>query len=311
MLIAIIIVAVLLALLLVVWLLSKKVFEVAVKAKAPKEQVFKTNEYDRAGTDRTQAHKDKEWLASQPLLEHTVKSFDGLKLFGRVLFSVKPSRVWVVVCHGFSGNGLNMGTYARHFHEKGYNVFLPDLRACGKSEGDYMGMGWLDAKDMLVWISHILDMDKEAKIVLTGGSMGGATVMMTTGYDLPANVVAAIADCGYTSVWDEFTIQLKKVFGLPQFPFMHIADGMAQKHAGYSFCEASSPDQLKKSKTPTLFIHGTADEFVPYFMLDENYKACAAPKQKLSIEGAGHGVSAEVAPNLYWGSADKFLEQYL
>ncbi|HBU12912.1 MAG TPA: alpha/beta hydrolase [Clostridiales bacterium] len=294
------------------WMLSKKAFDVAVKAKVPKEKVFSINEYDREGTDRSATYLNRDWLKNQVLIEHTIKSSEGLKLFGRMLFSIRPSKVWVVICHGFTGNGMNMGTYARHFHEKGYNVFLPDLRACGKSEGAFLGMGWMDAKDLLLWIDHILAMEKNAKIVLTGGSMGGAATMMATGYDLPENVVAAVADCGYTSVWEEFTYQLKKVFGLPRFPFMYLADGMAQKHAGYSFKEASSEAQLRKSKTPTLFIHGTADEFVPYYMLEQNYEACAAPeKEKLSVEGAGHGASVEVEPALYWSTADQFLEKFL
>ena len=44
----------------------------------------------------------------------------------------------------------------------------------------------------------------KAKIVLHGVSMGAATTMMTTGEDLPENVVLAIEDCGFTSVYDIF-----------------------------------------------------------------------------------------------------------
>ena len=30
-------------------------------------------------------------------------------------------------------------------------------------------------------------------------------------------------DCGYTSVWDQFSKELKEQFGLPQFPLMYTA----------------------------------------------------------------------------------------
>ena len=43
-----------------------------------------------------------------------------------------------------------------------------------------------------------------AQVVLHGVSMGAATVMMTTGEQLPENVRAAVEDCGYTDVWEEF-----------------------------------------------------------------------------------------------------------
>ena len=41
--------------------------------------------------------------------------------------------------------------------------------------------------------------------------MGAATVMMTSGEDLPSNVKVIIEDCGYSTVVDEFTYQLKSI----------------------------------------------------------------------------------------------------
>lgn len=307
-LIVIILASLAIALLAAIYLVSNRVFNVAVKARVSKKKVMDTNAKD---ADRSEEQKNRKWLETQIFQEQQITSFDGLKLFGRMLYANTPTNNWVVVCHGFSGNGLKMGSGARHFHSLGYNVLLPDLRGCGNSQGKYLGMGWLDSQDMLQWLHLLCDRNPHAKIVLMGGSMGGATVMMTTGLALPPNVVAAIEDCGYTSVWEEFTHQLKKVFGLPQFPFMHIANYMAKRRAGYSFKEASSLPRLRLSKTPTLFIHGTADAFVPFFMHEECYAAAACPKEKLVIEGAGHAVCADVAPQLYWQTVDAFLEKYV
>ena len=43
--------------------------------------------------------------------------------------------------------------------------------ACGESAGDYIGMGWPDRKDMLQWISWIIQRDPEARIVLHTASL--------------------------------------------------------------------------------------------------------------------------------------------
>lgn len=306
-----IIVAILAALFVIIFLISNKVFNVAVKAKVPKARVIETNASDSADADRSEERANRAWLEAKLFEELHITAADNTPLFGRILCADSFSHKWAVICHGFTGSGLKMGSCSHHFHTAGYNILLPDLRGCGNSGGKYYGMGWLDSQDMLLWIKQVLARDPDAKIVLTGGSMGGATVMMTTGLDLPANVVAAVEDCGYTTVWDEFTHQLKKVFGLPQFPFLHIANIMAKRRAGYSFKEASSIDRVKCSHTPTLFIHGTADEFVPFSMLDENYKAAACPKQRLAVEGAGHGVSMDVSPQLYWNTVDSFLAEYM
>ena len=87
----------------------------------------------------------------------------------------------------------------------GHERIAPDLRACGDSEGNFVGMGWLDRKDVLRWIDYIIQRDPDAEIVIHGISMGAATTMMTAGEDTPDNVKAFVEDCGYTSVWDVFS----------------------------------------------------------------------------------------------------------
>ncbi|MBC5647722.1 alpha/beta hydrolase [Christensenella tenuis] len=307
--------AVLILFLIVVLAAASKIFDVAVNAKRTKEKVFKTNankSADGMANKKTEKELANEWLNTQEFTMHSQCSQDGLRLVARELASERPSHLWAVCIHGFSGNGLKLGLAAKHWHEQGWNVLLPDLRGSGGSEGDYYGMGWLDRHDIIGWIrGTILGKDPEAQIVLHGVSMGAATVMMATGEPLPENVRAAVEDCGYTDVWEEFTIQLKKVFGLPQFPIMHIANGMAKRRAGYSFQEASSVRQVKKSKTPTLFIHGDADTFVPFFMLDEVYEAAACEKEKLVVHGAQHGESVQLEPQRYWDAVHAFVGKYL
>ena len=303
-------------LIILLFAIANKIFNVAVGAKKTKEKVMKTNANQRRNhgeSGKSQKELDNEWLAMQPLILRRHISRDGLQLTARILPANRSTDVWVLCIHGFAGKGLNLGMAARRWHEKGYHVLLPDLRGGGDSEGDYYGMGWLDRIDMIDWIQNVVLMeDKDAKVILHGISMGAAAVMMVTGEEtLPSCVKAAIEDCGYTSVWEEFTIQLKKVFGLPQFPVMYLVNRMAKRRAGYTFKEASSVRQLKKSKTPTLFIHGDADAFVPFFMLDEVYSAAACEKEKMIFLGAQHGESAIVDPERYWEAVHRFTGHYL
>ena len=172
-------------------------------------------------------------------------------------------------------------------------------------------MGWHERHDIVDWINTLVEQDPEAQILLFGVSMGGATVMMVSGEELPGNVKCIIEDCGYTSVWDEFKLQLKEVFGLPSFPLLNAASLVCQIRAGYSFEEASSVEQLKKATLPMLFIHGEEDDFVPYSMLQPVYDACASQeKELLSVPGAGHAESASTDPELYWGTVTAFLEKH-
>lgn len=148
---------------------------------------------------------------------------------------------------------------AQHYYDAGFNVLTPDLRASGQSEGDYVGMGWLDRLDILDWVDWILTQDAAAQIVIHGVSMGAATTMMVAGEETPDAVVAFVEDCGYTSVWDVFSSELSLRFGLPEFPLLYSASALSSVMAGYSFEEASALEAVACSEKPMLFIHGTAN----------------------------------------------------
>lgn len=256
--------------------------------------------------------ESKAWFQEESNYENVyITSYDNLKLHSYQITNSIPSNTWVISVHGYMSQGQYLTNPAKHFYDMGYNVLLPDLRSHGQSEGDYIGMGWDDRHDILSWIDYILEQNPNAQIVLHGISMGAATVMSVSGEELPTNVKAIIEDCGYTSVWDQFASQLKTLFNLPQFPFMHVASLVTKIRAGYWLGEASPIEQVANSKTPMLFIHGDEDNFVPYSMHQQLYDASSAEKELLVIEGAGHAMAGTHNPDLYWSTISTFLRKYL
>lgn len=253
----------------------------------------------------------KSWLEDNSEVQDTyINSEDNLKLHGYEALQKENTNKWVISVHGYTNEGLAMGEYAKEFFQRGYNVLVPDLRGHGKSEGDYIGMGWDDRKDILSWINKIIKENPQSQIILHGVSMGAATVMMTTGENLPSNVKLAIEDCGYTSVWDIFSYQLDKLFSLPAFPILDMSNFVTKSKAGYSLKDASAIKQIENAKIPMLFIHGDKDDFVPFTMLNELYEKYPAPKKMLIIEGAEHADAFKVSPEIYWNNIDKFLTEH-
>lgn len=251
------------------------------------------------------------WVDGDHIERLTTTSDDGLSLVAR-WFTQADSHKWAIAVHGYHSNKESMEPTAEWYYGQGYQVLTPDLRAHGESEGDYIGMGWIDRLDILRWIDVVLEKDPQAQIVLHGVSMGAATVMMTSGEaSLPANVKAVVEDCGYTSVWDIFSSELDVRFGLPDFPVMQVSSLMSSFIAGYDWKEASALEQVKKSVTPTLFIHGGADDFVPTDMVYPLYEAAACEKDILVIDGAGHAEARSTDPNAYWGAVESFLSRYI
>lgn len=239
-------------------------------------------------------------------------SSDGIKLVGYYLAAPKSTRDTVILAHGYSGNAFQMDVFARFYSEElGFNVLLPDARGHGASGGNYIGFGWPDRGDYLGWIRWVIDRSgPDVRIALHGVSMGGSTVLMVSGEALPANVKSIVEDCGYTSADAELKYQIKRMYNIDDPKIIDDTSKLTKRRAGYSFEEASSLAQVKKSKTPTLFIHGETDAFVPFSMVGELYSACSAPKELFIVPGAGHGMSCAVDPAGYRSAVRAFLAKY-
>ena len=281
-------------------------FDLALNPKSSKSIIFH-NEFDE--------EKELRKIENAKWLHENAKDVyiqnKKINLHSYEVKNKKESNIWVIAVHGYTDSPNFMVNSAKQFLNYGYNVLMPDLRAHGKSEGKYIGMGWLDKDDIQLWIDYLIATYGEIKIILYGISMGAATVMMTSGENLPSNVRMVIEDCGYTSAWEEFTHELKYLFKMPAFPALYNANLVAILRAGYSLKKASSIKQIKKSKIPILFIHGDKDNFVPFYMLDKLYQAATCKKEKLVIKNAGHAEAQWIDPEKYWHTVRKFIKRYI
>lgn len=284
---------------------------------------------NNAKTDRTMKMSGTDWSKYMPLMEERSAfvmaqshrdvhrtSFDGLKLHATFFPGMEgraEGRKLVICFHGYTGEGLsNHLGISKYFLEEGYSILLPDARAHGQSEGKYIGFGCLDRKDALGWIQWgIQECGPDVEILLYGTSMGGATVLMASGMELPKNVKGIVSDCGFTSPKEVFTHVLNEMYHLPAFPAIPGADWLNRKLAGYGMDECNAKRELKKAKVPILFIHGSADTFVPCSMCHELYEACPTAKRKLIVEGAAHAESYYKDMETYEKEWTRFAEECL
>lgn len=238
----------------------------------------------------------------------SIKTFDGLNL--NAYFSRNPSsHDYLIFMHGYTDSPKDASSYAMHFADMGWNVLVPGQRGHGWSDGKFIDMGAFACRDTVEWAKFIVSQDPDAKILLYGVSMGCATVTMATGLDLPLNVRGCVADCGFSSIYKQFAVRLGD-FHVPEFPGMFFARNLVRIKIGYDMKKCSSVEAVKKSVTPTLFIHGDADTYVPFSMLEEIYTAAQCPKEKLVVSHAGHAESAFTEPELYWSTVDSFVGRY-
>ena len=236
----------------------------------------------------------------------TLESFDGLKLHAKHFSPAENSNRWAILVHGYGRDGTFAYDYAEEYLKRGWNVLIPDLRAAGESEGQFITMGALESRDIVDWTKKLPD---DAKIVIHGVSMGAATTMLTAARQ-PKNLVAIVEDCGFTSAYEMFTAQIDKLFGLPEYPIMPLANIVCKIKTGVKISDAAPLDVIDKVNVPVLFIHGDADKLIPLEMMERLYDACAAPKEKFIVVGAGHADAKPTNPAAYFDKVFAFLDTY-
>lgn len=253
----------------------------------------------------------KEQVRSLPSKDVSITSFDGLKLVGRY-YETKKGAPIEILFHGYRGSAdLDMDGHLLRVVNSGRNVLAVDQRASGDSEGTSITFGINESNDCLRWTEFVVNnIDKNAKIILTGVSMGAATVLTASALDLPKNVVAIIADCGYTSAKEIIMATMKDMHLSPSFfyPFAIIGG----KLFGHFDIDESSPiEAMKNAKVPIIFIHGDRDDFVPYEMGKRNYEACTSQKKFVTFERAGHASSYLLNQKRYSSEIEDFLNPIL
>lgn len=276
-----------------------------------------------AGTDWSQ-YKEmlttrKRFMLKQKREDVYIQSFDNLKLHGVYFPAIDKganssdekssgAKKLVICLHGYTSQSMQDFTgLTDYYFRNGFAMLQPDARAHGTSEGKYIGFGCLDRKDLIRWIDWVIDYcGADTEIYLHGISMGGATVLMASGMELPTQVKGIVSDCAFTSPKEVFTHVLKTMYHLPAFPLIPAANIVNKIFAGYGTDECNARREVAKAKLPILFIHGGKDTFVPARMCQELYQSCASAKKILLIEEAAHGESYYKDTAEYEAALDDF-----
>ena len=237
---------------------------------------------------------------------------EDVTLHGYYYHAEKPERI-ILMAHGHRGDPGDMGIMAKWLGENGCDMLLVNERGCGMSGGEYITYGVLEQLDMLDWLSWIHDHNYAGlPVYMMGTSLGAATVLMTTQYELAPEVKGVIADSAYTSMREVISGIIKqKVPVLPVNILMELLEDRCRSEAGFDPEEANTGRALAECKTPVLFVHGTGDKIVPVENMERNYAACACEdKRMLRVEGAGHVQSWYIAGDKYKQALTEFFEAH-
>ena len=173
------------------------------------------------------------------------------------------------------GNGLNIGAninQSYRFRQLGFSVLLIDYRGYGRSQGSFPNESrvYEDAETAYNYLVKQRQLSP-IQILLYGHSLGGA-VAIELAIKHP-EAAGLIVQSSFTSMADMVENNaLTRIFPVRLL--------LTQRF--------NSIAKVKLLRMPVLFVHGTADPFIPAIMSKKLYAACAEPKQLLLVSNAKH-----------------------
>ncbi len=237
-----------------------------------------------------------------------ITSFDGTKLAARY-YHLSDSAPLQIQFHGYRSAAVRDFSGGFQLAQKmGRNILVVDQRAHGKSGGSTICFGIKEKYDCLEWIKYAINRFGDIPIMLTGISMGAATVLMASELDLPENVKCIVADCPYTSPYEIIARQCKEMGIPPKIGMFFIRLGAWL--FGNLKISGGPEEAVKNTKVPILLVHGEKDNFVPCEMGRRIYEANPKMITFEVFPEAAHGISFIVDTERYEKLYYSLFEKY-
>ena len=236
-------------------------------------------------------------------------AIDNIVLYGRYYHNADGAPL-MILFHGYRGCALRDCTGGFILANRlGFNVLAVDQRGHGRSGGTAISFGILERYDCLSWAEYSAhQLSCGAPILLSGLSMGAATVLMAAELHLPEAVVGILADCPYSSPKDiiQKVCRDRKLPVRITYPFVWLGARLF----GHFDLNASSPVRaIRSTKIPVLLFHGEEDHFVPCQMSrliqSANTKYCSLH----TFPVTDHGLSYMIDPLRYEKATYSFLNE--
>ena len=217
-------------------------------------------------------------------------------------------RPCIIYLHGNSSCRLGALELVPVILSLGASLFAFDFSGCGKSEGDYVSLGWHERDDLQCVIKHLRATNKVASIALWGRSMGAATALLHAPRE--PGLSALILDSSFSSLYKlvkEISAARTSMPGFAVDGVMSFVKGTVKEKAGFDINDVEPIANLDQCQMPALFATGDEDTFIQAHHSKELHDAYAGEKAYCTFSGDHHSTR----PSWFHDVVSDFLKQAL
>jgi len=201
--------------------------------------------------------------------------------------SFDTAKATVIILHGISTCKETQFGRAKLLTDNGFNAITLDLRAHGKSGGDYCTFGFYEKYDIQTTVDSALQISGKP-VGIWGASLGGAIALQAM--ELDKRIAFGVIE----STFDEFEKVAKEygadwMFGLRSEWVVERVINKSGQIAHFDPKAVKPVESAAKIEHPVLFLHGDRDDKIPIEFNRRNFEAVQSPeKQWITVPGGGH-----------------------
>jgi pimeloyl-ACP methyl ester carboxylesterase len=218
----------------------------------------------------------------------------------------------IIYMHGNSSARVEVLPQLSYLLSLGLAVFAFDFAGSGKSDGEYVSLGYYEREDLSCIVAHLRSTNVVSTIALWGRSMGAATALMFG--DRDPSIACMILDSPFADLSQlaEEMVEKGREQGIvvPNFVVsvaLRMIQGSVKKQANFNIKNISPIMHADKCFIPALLVAGEHDDFIKKHHSEEIYARYAGDKNLIIVEGDHNSPR----PKFMFDSASIFLQTCL
>jgi pimeloyl-ACP methyl ester carboxylesterase len=218
----------------------------------------------------------------------------------------------LIYMHGNASARVEVLPQLSYLLSLGIAVFAFDFAGSGKSDGEYVSLGYYEREDLTCVVAHLRATPGVSTIAFWGRSMGAAAALMYG--DRDPDIACMIIDSSFADLVQlaEEMVEKAREQGivLPNVVVsaaLRMIQWSVEKHANFNIKQVSPISHAGNCVIPALFVTGEHDDFIKKHHSEaicENY----AGHKNLMVVAGDHN---DPRPKTMFDAASSFLQQYL